>query len=226
MKCCAIIPARGGSKGIPLKSIALLAGRPLLANTILAASGAHLVDRVVVTTDHDHIAAIATECGAYVVDRPAELAEDASSSEAALLHALQVLQRREHYVPDLTCFLQCTSPFTSAQDIDGAINHLLVSGADSVLAAAAFHGFLWQQAPDGRAKSINHDAAHRIRRQDRQPEYQETGSVYVMRTEGFISARHRFFGRTELHVLPRDRLLEIDEPDDLRLAEALMTIPQ
>ena len=218
LQTLAIIPARGGSKGIPRKNVLPLGGTPLIAHTINAARAASRVDRVVVSTDDDEIATVALRYGAEVVRRPAELASDTASSEAALLHTLDTLREDEGYEPDLLVFLQCTSPLTTPEDIDGTIARLIDAGADSALAVTAFHYFLWAEHEAG-AHGVNHDKSVRLMRQQRTPEYLETGAVYVMKTAGFRAARHRFFGKTVLFDTPVERRLEIDEPEDFRIAE-------
>lgn len=216
----AIIPARGGSKSIPDKNIRLLAGKPLIVHTITAALKSRLVTRVIVSTDSPRIAEIARAGGAEIVWRPAEIAGDAATSESALLHALTYLHAQGDRLPERLVFLQCTSPFTLAEDIDGTIASLEEAAADTALAVAPFHYFLWRQGGDGNAEGVNHDKSFRQRRQDREPQYVETGAVYVMRTSGFLQHGHRFFGRTAMHAIPPERVFEIDEPVDFELAEA------
>jgi N-acylneuraminate cytidylyltransferase len=214
-----LIPARGGSKGLPRKNVRWLAGKPLIAHVLDEALRARLVTRVVVSTDDAEIAGIARQRGAEIIDRPPEISGDAASSESAVLHALEVLERREGYRPDLTMMVQCTSPLTLAEDMDGAIETLLEKGADSCLTASRFHHFLWRQAEGGDASGINHDMRRRLRRQDMEPQFLENGALYLMRTDGFRSSRHRFFGRTVLHVMPSDRHLEIDDLAEFEVAE-------
>jgi YrbI family 3-deoxy-D-manno-octulosonate 8-phosphate phosphatase len=220
MRCCAVIPARGGSKGIVGKNLRVVGGKPLIAHTILAARAARRVDKVVVSTDDPAIAAVSSAYGAEIVWRPAELATDTAASEAALLHALDSLAQHG-YQPQLLAFLQCTSPLTLAEDIDGTIGALIERGADSALAVATFHYFLWRNSAAG-AVAINHDKRVRPRRQDREPEFIETGAVYAMRVAGFKAARHRFFGDTVLYEMPAERVCEIDESVDLEVAEVLL----
>jgi CMP-N-acetylneuraminic acid synthetase len=222
MKTLAVIPARGGSKGIPHKNIRTLGTRPLLAYAIQAARGSTRIQRTVVSTDEPEIARLALRYGAEVIPRPEEISGDEASSESALRHALAFLKQSQHYQPDLLVFLQCTAPLTCPEDIDGTILTLLRTGADSALAVAPCHQFLWKQDDRGAAVGINHDPRVRLRRQERTPQYQETGAVYVMRVPGFLAAGHRFFGKTVFHVTPRERCLEIDEPADLLLAETLL----
>ena len=218
----AIIPARGGSKGIPRKNLAKFGGKPLIAWTIEAALGCKSIQRLVVSTEDAEIAAVAGEYGAEIVRRPADLSGDDATSESALLHALEHLEQAEDYRPDLLVFLQCTSPLTQPEDIEGTIAALVQQGADTALAAVPFHYYLWKKDEGQGAVGVNHDKCLRLRRQEKTSQYLESGAVYVMRVEGFRKARHRFFGKTVLYEMPAARCLEIDEPDDLRLAELLL----
>ena len=222
MECIAIIPARGGSKGIPRKNIRPLMGKPLIAYNIEQARQALLVNRVVVSTDDPEIGAVSRQYGAEVVWRPAEISGDTAPSEEALLHTLEHLRQSEGYQPDLLAFLQCTSPLTLAEDIDGAIQTLLDAEADTALAVIPFHYFIWKINETGSAAGVNHDKRVRPLRQQRQPQYLESGAVYVMRVPGFLQARHRFFGKTVLYEMPPERRLEIDDPVDFKVAETLM----
>lgn len=223
MKTVAIIPARGGSEGIPRKNVRLLAGKPLIAHTIGTATQASSVNRVVVSTDDDEISAISRQWGAEVILRPAKISTDISSSELALLHALEHLHENEGYSPDLLVFLQCTSPLTLPEDIDGTVQALLDQEADSSLAVTPFHYFLWRWDLNGDAIGVNHDKRVRPLRQERDLQYLETGAVYVMRTKGFKEARHRFFGKTAMYEMPAERCLEIDEPVHFTIAEVLLS---
>lgn len=216
----AVIPARGGSKGIPKKNILTIGGRPLIAHTILAAKAARTIGRVVVSTDDAEIGRVASEWGAEVVWRPTEISGDFASSEAALLHSLDHLRQSEGFVPDLLVFLQCTSPFTASEDIDGTVDALLREHAQTALAVTPFHYFVWRHDSEGEAVGVNHDKSVRLMRQQREPQYLETGAVYVVEVAGFTKHKHRFFGKTAMHVIPQDRVLEIDELEDVRIAEA------
>jgi len=222
LQILAIIPARGGSKGIPRKNVRPLVGKSLIAHTIESARQSKTISRVIVSTDDPEIAAVSGQYGAEVVWRPAEISGDTASSEAALLHVLEHLKNAENYQPDLIVFLQCTSPLTSPEDIDGTVKVLLDEDADSAFTATPFHYFLWEKDQNGEAVGINHDKRARLMRQEREPQYIETGAVYVMRTEGFLKAKHRFFGKTVMHITPPERRWEIDDPIDFRIAEVLM----
>jgi YrbI family 3-deoxy-D-manno-octulosonate 8-phosphate phosphatase len=211
-----IIPARGGSKGIPSKNLQKIQGRSLVARAVVAARGAQHVGRVLVSTDDDAIATEARLAGAEIIERPTIISGDTASSESAVLHALDVAGEPQ---PDIIVLLQCTSPFVRADDIDGTIARLIDSGADTAHTVAISHAFLWHGGED--AGGVNHDKRVRPRRQDREVEYLETGAVYAMRTAGFCAAKHRFFGRTVLYEMPALRAIEIDTPDDLAAARLL-----
>ncbi len=217
----AIIPARGGSKGIPRKNVQTVGGVPLVVRAVRAATKAKRVSRVVVSTDDAEIGQLSSEAGAEVVWRPPELSGDSSPSEAALLHVLHFLRERDGYVPACIAFLQCTSPFTQPGDVDGVLELVAEKGYDSAFTGTPTHGFLWRKLESGLAEGVNHEKTHRAMRQQREPEYLETGAVYGMRTGGFLERGHRFFGKTGIYVVPRLRALEIDEPEDLVLARAL-----
>lgn len=213
----AIIPARGGSKGIPLKNLQKVAGRSLLARAIDAARAAQHIDTVLVSTDHEGIAQEAQRAGARVIHRPDEISGDTASSESALLHALEEIGATD----GITVFLQCTSPFIDPASLDSAISRVQDDRADVVFSATQDHSFLWRLDESDHAEAVGHDAAHRPRRQDRAPHYNETGAFYVMRTEGFRSARHRFFGRIEIEEVPLEQAREIDSMSDLTLVRAI-----
>ncbi|MFW6145870.1 MAG: cytidylyltransferase domain-containing protein [Planctomycetota bacterium] len=221
-ECCAIIPARGGSVGITGKNLRPLQGKPLLAHTIEAGRAAQRIGRVVVSTDADAIADIAVQFGAQVVRRPEALSGPTASSESALLHALESLAAAENYRPEVTAFLQCTSPLTAPEDIDDTVAAVVDGGADSALTVAPFHAFIWTADGNGSAVGVNHDKRQRLMRQQRGDQFIETGAVYAMRTAGFVEAGHRFFGTTAMVPTPAERHWEIDEPVDLAVAATLM----
>ena len=221
-KVVAVIPARGGSKGVPRKNVRDVAGKPLIAWTVEAALCAKCVDTVAVSTDDAEIASVAERYGARVVRRPAEISGDEASSESALLHALQKLGG-EGIRADILVFMQCTSPLTTGEDVDACVETLVKERADSAFTAKEFFYFVWRRLSDGSAEGINHDKRFRPRRQDREPQYEENGAVYAMVADGFLKAQHRFFGRTVLSLMPESRCFEIDTEFDLEVADRLLS---
>jgi YrbI family 3-deoxy-D-manno-octulosonate 8-phosphate phosphatase len=219
-RALAVIPARGGSKGVPGKNLRRIGGRSLLARAVAAARGAVSVDIVVVSTDDHEIAAEARRCGAEVVIRPQELADDMATSESALAHALETLKAGERRF-DVVAFLQCTSPFTTSNDVDAVLAPVIENRADSSFSAVPFHGFLWSPSNSG-ASGVNHDyTIQRQRRQDRPTELLETGAVYAFTRSGFEAVGRRFFGHVEAVELDNRSAVEIDTLADLELAQRL-----
>ena len=212
----ALIPARGGSKGIPGKNLQQVGGVPLVCRSIQAAQASNTVGRVMVSTDDDAIAAAAEAEGAGVIRRPAAIAGDTASSESALLHALELLEQQGPLEAELV-FLQCTSPFTTGEQIDAVLSALQAQNCNSSFAVSPWHGFLWRA--DGRG--INHDPAQpRQRRQDLEPAFLETGAIYAMNVAAFRRCGSRFCPPTSPvkleHVGP-----EIDTPEDLALCRSI-----
>ncbi|MFF3483745.1 cytidylyltransferase domain-containing protein [Streptomyces sp. NPDC002701] len=242
----AVIPARGGSKGVPAKNLLPVGGVPLVARAVRECRAARLVTDVVVSTDDQAIAAAARQAGAEVVLRPAAIAGDTATSEAAVLHAMDAHEALHGSPVDAVLLVQCTSPFIIREDIDGVAGAVVENGADTALTVAPFHGFIWRDADDdpaavdtGATRSVgggtavvdatltdggygvNHDKSFRPRRQDRPQDLLETGAAYCMNAAGLREHKHRFFGRTELVRTDPARVLEIDDPHDLARARAL-----
>jgi YrbI family 3-deoxy-D-manno-octulosonate 8-phosphate phosphatase len=216
-----VIPARGGSKGIPFKNLKPVSGRSLVARAVEAARNTPLVTDVVVSTDSADIRFEAERFGARVVERPAELSGDTATSESAVLHALDALDQEFGTRPVVTVLLQCTSPFIDPADLNEAVRKVLDGEADVAFSVAENHNFLWTKNDDGAVTAVGHSADFRPRRQDREPQYRETGAFYAMLTEGFTERRHRFFGRLDLQVVPAEHAIEIDSLEDLALVQAM-----
>lgn len=217
MTAVAIIPARGGSKGVPGKNLRPVGGVPLVVRAVRSALSSRRIDEVWVSTDDAEIARVAAEHGAHVVRRPTELSGDHATSEAALLHALDAIQEAGTD-PAVMVFVQCTSPFIRPVDLDRAVEVITTGDADTAFAAVETYEFLWRRDASGQVVGQNHDAAHRPRRQDREPDYRETGAFYALSVAGFRTHRHRFFGRTSVVEVPDSTALEIDTAEELALA--------
>ncbi|MFI2778315.1 cytidylyltransferase domain-containing protein [Streptomyces sp. ALB3] len=228
----AVIPARGGSKGVPAKNLAKVGGVPLVARAVRACLASPEVTDVVVTTDDPAIAGAAREAAEALgedarllcVQRPAAIAGDTATSEDAVLHALHSYEATAHgRKADVVLLVQCTSPFVTREDIDGVATAVARDGADTAVTVAPFHGFVWRDgsAVEDGTYGVNHDKSVRPRRQDRPQDHLETGAAYAMDVEGFRTHRHRFFGHTALVLTDPARVLEIDDPHDLARARAL-----
>ncbi|MFJ1831227.1 cytidylyltransferase domain-containing protein [Streptomyces sp. NPDC087532] len=227
----AVIPARGGSKGVPAKNLAQVGGVPLVARAVRACLASREVTDVVVTTDDAAIADAARAAGdtlgaperVHIVQRPAAIAGDRSSSEDAVLHALDAYEAMRERTADVVLLVQCTSPFVVREDIDGVAAAVAHDGADTAVTVAPFHGFLWRDGSvlEEDNHGVNHDKSVRQMRQDRPEDLLETGTAYAMNAAGFRTHRHRFFGHTALVRTDAARVLEIDDPHDLARARAL-----
>ena len=215
----AIIPARGGSKGVPRKNVRPVGGVPLVVRAVRAARAAE-IDLVVVSTDDDEIAEVTAAAGARIVRRPAEIAGDTATSESAVLHALDELAADGLDI-GVVAFLQATSPFIPPEGVRDAVAAVRAGRCDSVFSAYETYGFVWRRTADGTAEGVNHAASHRPRRQDREPHYLETGAFYVFDAAGFRTARHRFFGRVGIALVPEGTAIEIDDAEQLAMASAL-----
>ncbi|MEU1347348.1 acylneuraminate cytidylyltransferase [Streptomyces sp. NPDC005795] len=227
----AVIPARGGSKGVPAKNLARVGGVPLVVRAVRACLASSEVTDVVVTTDAPAVAETARAAGdalgetgrLHCVQRPEAIAGDTATSEAAVLHALDTYEAEHGRTVDVVLLVQCTSPFITREDIDGVAAAVAREGADTAVTVAPFHGFLWRDGSvvEDHNYGVNHDKAVRPRRQDRPEDLLETGAAYAMDAAGFRTHRHRFFGHTALVRTDPARVLEIDDPHDLARARAL-----
>ncbi|CAN5182797.1 N-acylneuraminate cytidylyltransferase [soil metagenome] len=220
MSVIAIIPARGGSKGVPGKNLRRVGGIPLIVRAVASAKASRLIDQVIVSTDDFAIGAAARTAGATTMVRPAELSGDTASSESALLDVLDRLDEQ----PDIVVFLQATSPFIDPLDLDAAIERVrdgeIQGGEDVVFSATETFDFLWKPGERG-AIGINHKDTVRPRRQEREPQFRETGAFYVMNAAGFRRAAFRFFGTVGIMQVDERTAIEIDTADELELANAL-----
>jgi N-acylneuraminate cytidylyltransferase len=215
-----LIPARGGSKGIPGKNLRCVGGVPLLARSVRAARAAASVGAIWISSDDPAIGDLGEREGGRWLQRPASLSGDQASSEAALLHALEQLAQHQP-LPALFVFLQCTSPFTTGEQIDAVVQALQASQANMAFSVVPWHGFLWQRDSEGHGIGVNHDDRQpRQRRQDLTPTYLETGAIYAIRTAAFLEHHTRFVTPT-LPVPVEGLAPEIDTPDDLALCELL-----
>ncbi len=213
-----VIPARGGSKRLPGKNIALLGGKPLIVHSIHAALGSGVIDRVIVSTDDDGIAAVASSAGADVpFMRPPHLSTDDATSVDVLVHALEWFKRAEGYEPACVFLLQPTSPLRTAEDIR-ACRALLVDGVDAVAGVS----------DDPRSPCIvtpNADGTVTVAPHDGSPlppgTFSLNGAAYLIRTDVFLNERTLHPRRTVAYVMPSDRSVDVDTAEDFARAEEL-----
>lgn len=213
----AVIPARGGSRGIPGKNIALLGGRPLLAHTMDHAAGVAEFDRIVVSTDDAAIAAVAEATGVSVIRRPAELSTDTASTELALLHALDTLAAQGEPPFDYVAVLEPTAPFRRVETVRAAIHDIVARNAISLLTVCAVHESMGR-LEDGMFRPFQKAR----RRQDREPLYVECGTIYLCRVDHLRTTGSLVAENWLSVVVDKKEAIDINEPIDLAIAEVLM----
>jgi CMP-N,N'-diacetyllegionaminic acid synthase len=221
-----LVVARGGSKSIPRKNIAPLAGKPLLAWTIDAALRSKGAGRVVVSTEDEEIATVARQHGAETpFTRPESLAEDDTPTIPVVLHALNWLEENENFRPDLVVLLQPTSPLRTTEDITAAIDlSMRARGGGSVVSVtpAAAHPYLMKRIT---AEGLLEDVApHPVveRRQDLDTVYALNGAIYIARREHLVEYASFYAERTYAYVMPPERSIDVDTPWDLHLCELIL----
>lgn len=229
MKSIALIPARGGSKGLPRKNVRVVGGQPLVAWPIKAAIESKRFDRVVCSTDDEEIKDLAERAGAYVPFlRPAELAGDTASSADVVTHTLNYFHSRGEDF-DYICLLEPTSPLTDKDDICAALDKLTNSSAiaDSIVGMSkvksAHPDFCTTLSDQGIASpAYATDFSSLKRRQDLLDLYFFDGSLYISSVEGFEKNNGFYSARTLGYVTPAWKAFEIDELVDLICIEAIM----
>lgn len=221
-KILALIPARGGSKGIPGKNIKLLAGKPLIAYTIEAAKNCDSISRVVVSTDSQEIASVAVQYGADVPFlRPAELASDTAMTMDAVIHMIKGLEK-EGETYDYLVLLQPTSPLRNSDDIEGAIHLAMKCDQDVVAISETSDSPILMRtcAESGALKSLLQQGST-VRRQDMPKYYRVNGSVYINRIDR-LTAETSLNDNPVGYIMPKERSVDIDDPVDFVVAEYYM----
>lgn len=221
--CLVIIPARGGSKGIPRKNLLEIAGKPLIAWTIEAVARAAEPMRCIVTTEDEDIGRLAIGLGAEVVMRPQELATDEAPTEPSLIHVLEWLADLEDYDPQEVVLLQPTSPVRKPGTLDAAVQLFRDSAATSLVGVVEQHPFLWRGPTD--EPTPLYDVDSRPRRQDlneSQRCYRETGSIYITNPAALRASKNRISGRTVLFVLSDEEGDDIDTVEDVARVAAIL----
>lgn len=219
----AMIPARGGSRGIPRKNLAELGGKPLIAHTIEAALASRWIHRVMVSTEDDEIADVARRWGAEIpFKRPVELATDTAGGNAVSRHWLEWVRDHEPH-PWAVVHLQATSPLRGGDDIDAAIGLLKTCGCDCVatVCPVSEHPAYMYRVVGNRAERFLADGGLPDHRQGTEPLYRLNGAIYATRFEAALKAGYFHVKPFAVSIMPAERSIDIDTPIDLTLAEAL-----
>tara|TARA_B100000700_G_scaffold331754_1_gene468010 strand:- start:7771 stop:8433 length:663 start_codon:yes stop_codon:yes gene_type:complete len=211
-KIVAVIPARGGSKGIPKKNLATLNGKPLLYYSVTACIKSQVIDETWVSSDDDEILNYAKSLGAKGLKRPSSICSDESSSESALLHFADCVGF------DTLVFVQATSPLITCDIVANAVTHYKQdTGLDSLVSGHIDHGFWWANG-----KPL-FDPLNRPTRQQQGDLYKESGMFYITSRSALLESGCRYSGNAKIYPIDKMSSLEVDTEEDLRLIELIMT---
>ncbi|MCG2686744.1 acylneuraminate cytidylyltransferase family protein [Candidatus Parcubacteria bacterium] len=214
-KIVAIIPVRGGSKSIPYKNIKEIAGKPLVRWNCEAIKESKYIDELYVSTEDQKIKDVVSsfDLGVKIIDRPAEFAADTSSTESAIMDFV-----REEKNYDILMLFQATSPLTTSENIDEAIENFFAEENDSLFTGVISKRIFW--TPE--VRPLNYDPAKRPRRQDFAGSIMENGAFYITKKEIWEKHNNRLGGKVGVYIMPEHMGVEIDEPTDWEMMEKLL----
>ncbi len=227
MNILGVITARGGSKGIPGKNIKMLGDKPLIAYTIDVAKKSKLINHLIVSTDDVEIAEVCKKYGAEVpFMRPKELAADGTPHLPVMQHAIDFYEKAHNLTVDYVVILQPTSPFRTVDDLDGTIQKLIDTKADSsvslVQVPSSAHPIKMKKIEGDKVLAYSIPEEEGTRRQDLPTVYRRSGAVYAMRRD-LIMKDNRLYGDFVTgHVVPKERSVDIDYPLDWIEAEHML----
>ena len=222
MRVSAIILARGGSKGVPRKNIIEFCGKPLLAWTVEQCINAQGVDDVWVSSDSREILKIGHQYGARSIFRPDNISGDQATSESGWLHALDQIEYETSAV-DLVVAAQATSPIRESSDISSALEDVQLQGLDSLLSVNEISDFfIWELNGEENPLSVTYDYRNRKRRQLIEKRFLENGSFYIFSPKILREHQNRLGGKIGFKIMEKHKMIQIDNPVDLRLCEVIM----
>jgi len=217
-----IIPARGGSKGIPNKNIIDICGHPLISWSINQSISANSITSTWVTSDDKKILDISRQYGANTIKRPKSISSDNCSSESAWIHALEHINSIG-IKPDLVVGIQCTSPIRESNDLDQAINYFLKNKYDSLLSTVQVEDyFTWELNKDSIALPLNHDVNKRKPRQKIKKTFLENGSFYIFKPDLIKKSRNRLIGKIGMYMMAQHKAFQIDNREDIKICSAII----
>ncbi len=221
----AVIPARGGSKRVPRKNILQIAGKPLIGWSIESALHSKYIDKVIVTSDDEEILAISKQCGAEIINRPIELANDTATTFSALKHTIDNVDYHDYII-----LLQPTSPLRTSEHIDEAIAHLELHSADAIISVSEMeHSPLWcNTLPENMSmnKFLSEDVKN-LRSQDLKKYYRLNGAIFICKTNRLLNEKS-FFIKDNIfaYIMDRKNAIDIDELIDFEMAELYLNKKQ
>ncbi len=226
-KIMAIIPARGGSKGLPRKNIMLLDGKPLIAYTIIVAKKSHIFDRIIVSTDNNEIAEIAKKYGAEVpFIRPTELATDKADSMDVVIHALKWFKEKGKKF-DYIMKLQPTSPLRTVQDLIKSMELIIEKDGDSVISVSECeHHPLWSNKldPDLKMSNFIDEDIKGKNRQELPKYYRVNGVIFISKVDTLLNTTDWYGEKSYAYIMDSKRALDIDSEIDFYLAELMQKL--
>ena len=224
MNVLSIIPARGGSKGIPLKNLIKIKNKPLLHYTVKASLKSKFVNRTIVSTDSPKISKVALSLGAEVVNRPKKLANDTIGLEPTINHVLDHLKNTEGYTPDIILILQNTSPLRNSNHIDEAITLLKNKKYDSLLSGFSYYTFLWKKQKNSTVKPVSYDPNKRPNHQKMNEQLYENGAFFITTLSAFKKSNCRISGKIGFYKMPIELSYNIDTLEDLEDVKRMMRL--
>lgn len=219
-----VIPARGGSKGLPGKNIKMFCGKPLIAHTIEQAKQSRYIDRAIVSTEDEEITRISLEHGAEVpFIRPIELAGDSVATLDVLLHAINWFENEDQYLFDILVLLHVTTPLRSVEDIDKSITLLVEEKADNIFSVAEAHRNPYfnmvEIKKNGYVALVK--KGNYTTRQESPLVYDMNSSIYAWWKELLKEKKNIFLEKSIIYIMPKERSIDIDDDLDFRIAEYL-----
>lgn len=218
MKIISIIPARGGSKGLPKKNILELAGKPLIAWSIEASLKSKYITRTIVSSDDDNILRISGKYGAEILKRPDELSLDTTPSEPVIEHVLKNIESIEEY--DYLILLQPTSPLRDEKDIDESILKLIKEkNATALISVKEIDNKIlkaFKNNKNGYLEGISNNIYPFMRRQDLPKVFMPNGAIYIIKIDEFLETKKLFSDKTISYIMDEKKSFDIDTKDDLK----------
>ena len=181
-----------------------------------------LVQRTIVSTDHEGISKVARNLGAEVIKRPKRLAQDISPIEPVIEHVLNYLEKKENYIPDIITSLQNTSPLRTSKHIDEAITLLIKGKYDSIVSGYFAHAFFWEVQKNSTIKPLNYNPQKRPNRQGMKLPFLENGAIYVTKYNLFRKTNCKIVGKIGYYKMPLEISYDINGPHDLFIVEQIM----
>lgn len=220
MNIIAIIPARGGSKGIKKKNLSIFCNKPLIYWTINRCINSKKIHSTWVTSNDEEILNYAKKNNANIIKRPKNISNSKSISEDAIIHAIKTIQRK--FKIDHILFPQVTSPIRSKNEFDIAINYYLTKKFDSLFSADKIKDYFMWERNNKKLKPINYSLTKRPPRQKIIQKFHENGSFYLFKKNNFMKYKTRVFQNIGVYEMEAFKSIQIDEYEDIKFAEILM----